>query len=165
MPSRTKITIAAIAVLLVSAGVASAQSAVATAGGEVTGSGTMSYTIGQTFLLPLKSDAGSITPGVQQAYVITTLSGQINSDITLEAAVYPNPVIDRLTLRVGDIEAANLRYTLTDAGGRTIRTGSIVTAAAKSGATIDMGKLSTAVYLLRVTDGDKPLKTFKIVKK
>ncbi|MBP5667373.1 MAG: hypothetical protein J6X32_04410, partial [Salinivirgaceae bacterium] len=53
------------AALLFTAGAASAQIAVATAGGEA---GTVSYTVGQPFVETAQSDAGSLAPGVQQAY-------------------------------------------------------------------------------------------------
>ena len=137
---------------------ANAQSTVATAGGEA---GTVSYTVGQTFVAPATSDAGSLTPGVQQAYAITVVDGIENTQISLEAEVYPNPVTDRLTLRVDNTDAATLRFMLTDANGRTIAADNIVDAQTA----IDMSNLAQGVYFLRVDNGEQALKTFKIVKK
>lgn len=137
---------------------ANAQSTVATTGGEA---GTVSYTVGQTFVAPATSDAGSLTPGVQQAYAITVVDGIENTQISLEAEVYPNPVTDRLTLRVDNTDAATLRFTLTDANGRTIAADNIVDAQTS----IDMSNLAQGVYFLRVDNGEMALKTFKIVKK
>ena len=125
------------AALLFTAGAASAQTAVATAGGEA---GTVSYTIGQPFVETAQSDAGSLAPGVQQAY--------------------PNPVADRLTLSVADTDKA-LRYTLTDNNGRALATSEIANAITE----IDMANLVPAVYFLRVDDGNVMVRTFKIVKK
>ena len=137
---------------------ANAQTAVATAGGEA---GTVSYTVGQVFVDVATSDKGSVAPGVQQAYEITIVEvGVADRLVTLEAAVYPNPVTDRLVLRVDDTAAA-LRYILTDANGRAITTDNIVDAQTA----IDMGRLTPAMYLLRVDDGAKSVKTFRIVKK
>lgn len=137
---------------------ANAQTSVATAGGEA---GTVSYTVGQVFVDVATSDKGSIAPGVQQAYEITIVEvGVADRLVTLEAAVYPNPVTDRLVLRVDDTAAA-LRYILTDANGRAIATDNIVDA--QTG--IEMGNLAQGVYFLRVDDGNAAVRTFKVVKK
>ena len=135
-----------------------AQTTIATAGGEA---GTVSFTVGQTFVAPASSDAGSVAPGVQQAYEISIVNGIENTQISLEAEVYPNPTADWLTLSVVDTDAATLHYTLTDANGRTIAAADIIDAQTS----IDMGRLTPAVYLLRVDDGAKALKTFRIVKR
>ena len=122
---------------------------------------TKGCSVGQPFVAPATSDAGSITPGVQQAYAITVVDGIENTQISLEAEVYPNPVTDRLTLRVDNTDAATLRFTLTDANGRTIAADNIVDAQTA----IDMSNLAQGVYFLRVDNGEMTLKTFKIVKK
>lgn len=134
------------------------QTSVATAGGEA---GTMSYTVGQTFVTYSVSDAGSITQGVQQTYTITIVDnvGLTDRKISIEAEVYPNPVTDRLILLVDNLETSSMRYTLTDANGRTIAADNITDAQTL----IDMGNLVPAVYFLRVSDGDA-WQTFKIVK-
>ena len=138
---------------------AEAQTDVASAGGEA---GTMSFTVGQPFVAPATSNAGSIAPGVQQAYNITVVDGIENKQITLEADVYPNPVSDLLTLKVGNTsDEANLRYTLTDASGRTITSKKFT----GPQTVVDMNDLVQAVYFLRINDGETALKTFKIVKK
>ena len=134
------------------------QSTVAAAGGEA---GSVSYTVGQVFVEPSTSDKGSLTPGVQQTYEIIVVDGIANTQITLEAQVYPNPTADWLTLSVAEADFANLRYTLTDANGRTIAVDNI----ADAQTAIDMSRFAPAVYLLRVDDGEKALKTFRIVKK
>lgn len=150
-------TIPAIALLACTAH-CQAQTTVATAGGEA---GTVSFTVGQTFVAPASSDAGSIAPGVQQAYEISIVNGIENTQISLEAEVYPNPTADWLTLSVVDTDADNLHYALTDANGRTVAAADITDAQTA----IDMGRLAPAVYLLRVDDGVKSLKTFRIVKR
>lgn len=159
MPMNRKMlkTIPAIALLACTAH-CQAQTTVTTAGGEA---GTVSFTVGQTFVAPASSDAGSVTPGVQQAYEITIVNGIENTQISLEAEVYPNPTADWLTLSVVDTDAATLHYTLTDANGRTIAAADIV----EPQTAIDMGRYAQGVYLLRVDDGNKVLKTFRIVKK
>ena len=133
---------------------ADAQTAVATAGGEA---GTVSYTVGQTFVDVAVSDKGSLTPGVQQAYEITIIDGVDDRQVTLEAAVDPNPGTDRLVLRVDDTD---LRYSLTDVNGRAIAADNIIDVQTS----IEMGNLAHGVYFLRVDNGKNMVKTFKIVK-
>lgn len=136
------------------------QATVTTAGGEA---GTICYTVGQTIVMPVITDAGSLTPGVQQTYLITIADnvGLKDRQITLEAEVYPNPVTDRLILRVNNVDTGTMRYTLIDANGRTITSDNI----ANVQTTIDMCNLVPAVYFLRTSEGDTTLLTFKIVKK
>ena len=143
--------------LLFCAAAANAQTVVATAGGEA---GTVSFTVGQPFVEVAESDAGSFTPGVQQAYAITVVDGIDNEQISLEAEVYPNPVVDRLTLRVAEADNVALRYTLTDNNGRILETADI----AEVQTAIDMARYVQGVYFLRVDDGNAVVKTFKIVK-
>ena len=134
-----------------------AQTAVATAGGEA---GTVSFSVGQTFVEVAESGNGSLTPGVQQTYEIIVVDGIHNRQVTLEAAVYPNPVTDRLVLRVYDT-LATLRYTLTDANGRILASDDI----SDEQTTIEMDRFAQGVYFVRVTDGDAAVRTFKVVKK
>lgn len=149
--------ILAAAAMLLCTGAATAQTSVATAGGEA---GTVSFTVGQPFYQTATSDAGSLAAGVQQAYDISVVDGIENTQITLEAEVYPNPVVDRLTLRVDNTDAATLRYTLTDNNGRTIVADNV----ADAQTAIEMSSFAQGVYFLRVDNGETALKTFKIVK-
>ena len=149
--------ILAVAAALLCAGMASAQTTVAAAGGEA---GAVSFTVGQPFYQTATSDAGSLTAGVQQAYTISVVDGIDNTQIKLEAEVYPNPVTDRLTLSVVDASDSNLHYTLTDNNSRTLATADI----ADAQTSIDMTRYVQGVYFLRVDDGERVVKTFKIVK-
>ena len=147
--------------LLMGAAHCHAQTAVATAGGEA---GTMSFTVGQPFVEVAESDAGSLTQGVQQAYQITVVEvgvPELAAAVTLEAEVYPNPVADRLNLRVDNLESTRLRYALTDNNGRTLASADITVALTA----IEMSTLVQGIYFLRVTNSETALKTFKIVKK
>ena len=145
--------------LLMSVAAANAQTAVATSGGITSGNaGTVSFTVGQPFVEPFASEKGSVAPGVQQAYIITTVGvDDMAADITLEA--YPNPVADCLTLRVAEVQST-LRYTLTDANGRTLAADNM----ADAQTAIEMASQPAGVYFLRVDDGQNMIKTFKIVK-
>ena len=137
--------------------IAEAQTTVTVTGGEA---GTMSFTVGQPFYQTVTSDAGSLAAGVQQAYAISIVDGIENSQISLEAEVFPNPVVDRLNLRVENAADATLRYMLTDNNGRTLASDGI----ADVQTAIDMTLYVQGAYFLRVDDGERVVKTFKIIK-
>ncbi len=137
--------------------IAEAQTTVTVTGGEA---GTMSFTVGQPFYQTATSDAGSLAAGVQQAYAISIVDGIENSQISLEAEVFPNPVVDRLNLRVENTADATLRYMLTDNNGRTLASDGI----ADVQTAIDMTLYVQGAYFLRVDDGERVVKTFKIIK-
>ena len=149
--------ILAVAAVLFCASAATAQTTVATSGGEA---GTVSFTVGQPFYETATSDAGSLAAGVQQAYTISVVDGIENTQISLEAEVYPNPVTDRLNLRVVDASDSALHYTLPDTNGRTLEIDDIQDALSA----IDMSQFVQGVYFLRVDNGERVVKTFKIVK-
>ena len=137
--------------------IAKAQTAVTVAGGEA---GTMSFTVGQPFYQTATSDAGSLAAGVQQSYTISVADGIENSQISLEAEVFPNPVVDRLNLRVENAADATLRYILTDNNGRTLATNGIDDAQTA----INMAQYVQGVYFLHIKNSERVVKTYKIVK-
>ena len=140
---------------------AQAQSAVVTSGGNTTGNGTVSYTVGQTVFAPITSAKGNIETGVQHAYQITVVGMADEMRISLRAIAYPNPTTDFLSLRVDGMNTRDMRYTVLSLGGQTLMSDKL----AGEVTSIDMTALQPDVYLLQVTDGTQTLKTFKIVKK
>lgn len=137
---------------------AMAQSAVSTAGGEA---GTVSYTIGQPIYQMAVSSKGSLQAGVQQAYAITVVGGIDNNFVTLQADVYPNPTVDWLTLTIDAPTTGQMSYTIISSNGRTLANADI----SSNQTAIDMSQLSPAIYMLKVTNGNTAVRTFKIVKK
>ena len=137
------------------------QDTVTTSGGEATGAGgQVSYTVGQVAYTTNFGTTGSVAQGVQQPYEIQTVLGAENFDINLQLAVYPNPTTNWLTLVVKNYSYDNLNYQLFDLNGRLIVNNKITTETA----TIEMAQYPSAVYLLKVLDKNKEIKTFKIIK-
>jgi hypothetical protein len=64
-------------------------------------------------------------------------------------------------LKITDIALENLQYTLFDLNGKTIVSKKITTSSTK----ITMKNYSIGMYLLKLTQKNQPLKTFKIIKK
>ena len=151
-----------IATLLLVAFQTQAQEAVATAGGDASGTnGNVSYTVGQVVYTTNTGTTGSVAQGVQQPFEIQTVLGADNFNINLQLAVYPNPTTNWLQLEVRNTDFANLSYQLFDLNGRLIANQKIV----NETSTLQMEQLPAAIYLLKVLDNNKEVKTFKIIKK
>lgn len=139
-----------------------AQEAVVTSGGNASGTnGNVSYSVGQTVYTTNTGATGSVAQGVQQPFEIQTVLGVENFNINLQLAVYPNPTTNWLQLEVKNTDFTNLSYQLFDLNGRMIYNQKVTTETS----TISMEQLPTTVYLLKVLDSNKELKTFKIIKK
>jgi hypothetical protein len=140
---------------------AQSQETIPASGGEATGSGgAASYTVGQVFYSTNTSTTGGVSQGVQQAFEFQTLSNPGLTSVNLTAVTYPNPTKDFIILKITDKGINNLRYTLFDVNGKSIASGSI----AESSTQIQMKQLSIGAYVLKVSQQNQSLKTFKIIK-
>jgi len=141
---------------------ANAQQTVPASGGKASGSGgTVSYSVGQVFYSIFTGETGSASEGVQQPYEISVVTGIPEAEgIDLVVSAFPNPVTDHLILRVEHYDPENLSFQLFDVNGRMVQTGQVV----GPETIIDMTGQTRAVYLLRVLDNEKEIKTFRILK-
>jgi len=154
-----KKTIFSVAFLLLGLGGLHAQESPTATGGEAKGvGGTVSYSLGQVVYTTNTGSNGSVEQGVQQPYEISATVGINESSISLEMSVYPNPTTNYLTLKVEITK--NLSYQLFDMQGKVIASKKIT----DNTTTVVMENLPTATYLLKVTDSNKTVKTFKIIK-
>jgi len=139
-----------------------AQEAVVTSGGNTSGTnGNVSYSVGQIVYTTNTGSTGSVAQGVQQPFEIQTVLGAENFNINLQLAVYPNPTTNWLQLEVKNTDFTNLSYQLFDLNGRMILNQKITTETS----TISMEQLPAAIFLLKVVNNNKEVKTFKIIKK
>jgi hypothetical protein len=156
------IKIGLIAFLLVSSGWVSlpAQQTVSASGGNVAGTGgSVSYSIGQLLYSTLDGSGGTVAHGVQQPYEISVVSGIGEQGISLQCSAFPNPVADRLVLKIEGEWKSAIAF-LFDAGGKLLKRIDI-----RSGETaIDMTSLVTAAYLLKVIRDGREMKVFKIIR-
>jgi len=140
-----------------------AQEAIPAAGGNawVSGQGSVSYSVGQVVYTTYTGTAGSIAQGVQQPYEISVISGiEEARDMNLLVSAYPNPATDYLILRVNHFEISNLSLQLFDIDGR------LLMSQIPSGneTSIDMSNFVPAIYLMKVLERNKEIKTFRIIK-
>ncbi|GEN78157.1 hypothetical protein CHA01nite_38970 [Chryseobacterium hagamense] len=139
-----------------------AQSAVMTAGMNTTGgNGSVSYSVGQAAYLA-KGSNGQVSEGVQQVYEIITLATGEATDSSAEGILlYPNPVKDFLYLDFTTRDFKGSEYQLFDAQGKLIRTEKITEPKSE----FNFSSLPSAMYLVRINQKSKNIKTFKIIKK
>ncbi len=140
-----------------------AQSGVVSAGSESTNeNGSVSFSVGQVFYNSYESQNGevSLTQGVQQAYVITSLSIKDVEISSIQLTAYPNPATDVLNLSIVGIENEGLSYRLSDVNGRTQIEGKI----SSDNTQIDVAQLLVGVYFVEVQQNNKIVRAFKVVK-
>lgn len=139
-----------------------AQESVNVTGGNASGSGgTVSYSVGQLMYQTLTGTNGSVVEGVQQPYEISVVTGIELTDLYLMITAFPNPTTDHLTLEVNEFDISNLSYQLYDLTGKLLHNEKI-TARQTS---ISMSNLMSATYFVKVIQGRREVKTFKIIKK
>jgi len=139
-----------------------AQHTVPATGGIATGSGgKVSYTIGQIDYYKNAGASGVITQGVQQHYeIIVITTAKQAKEISLVCSVYPNPTNGFLKLILKGYKSENLTYQIYNINGELI-TSEVVRGNETS---ISIGNSMTGIYFLKVSDNQKEIKTFKIIK-
>jgi hypothetical protein len=139
-----------------------AQKSVNTTGGNASGSGgSVSYSVGQVAYITNTGTNGSVSEGVQQPYEISVVTGlEEAKGINLLVTAYPNPTTDFLTLRIDEFELSNLHFQLYDMNGKLLENKKVT----GNETSIVMSKLVPATYFVKVTEGNKEVKTFKIIK-
>ncbi len=133
--------------------------------GEATGGGgTTSYSVGQIVYTANLDASGSVSQGVQLPFEIFeegALAVGDFPDIQLGIKVYPNPTLSKLSLAVNGNNYDALKFKLYDLNGRLLLTAEV----RDPETTIPMDDYPTATYSLVVLTNNKPLKSFKIIKK
>lgn len=137
------------------------QETIPTSGGDATGSGgSSSYSVGQ-LVYTTNTGGGTVSQGVQQSIELYTLSNPDLTTVNLTAVTYPNPTTDYIVLKISDSSLEKLSYQLIDINGKTITNGNITDAVTQ----IAMQRLVMGIYILKITQNNQELKTFKIAKK
>ena len=152
------------AVLLLGLGLTGlqAQTSVNATGTNASGSGgTVSYSVGQVVYTTNTGASGSVAQGVQQPFEISVVTGiEEAKGINLSVSAYPNPTTDYLTLRIDEFEISNVSFQLYDMNGRLLQNEKIT----GNQTNIVMSNLLPTTYFMKVIQGNKEVKTYKIIK-
>lgn len=140
-----------------------AQQSPTASGGDVTGTnGSVSYSVGQVVYLTSTGTNGSISEGVQQPYEISEVLGTEDfSNLISDVKIYPNPSTDVLTLNLVNQDNLELDYQIIDNNGKLLTSDKIIA----NETNIDVAALPSSIYYLRITNLNKEVKTYKIIKK
>lgn len=140
-----------------------AQNAIPASGGKSTGSGgNISYTVGQIVYTTNSGSDVYLSQGVQQPYEILVITGnQKTEGIKLEYSVFPNPSTDFLILKISNFKADNFNYQLWDIGGKLLENKKIESEETQ----IKMKNYIGATYYLKITNNNKEVKVFKLLKR
>jgi hypothetical protein len=139
-----------------------AQNTIPATGGNATGTGgSVSYTVGQIVYTKNTGTTGSVSQGVQQPYEISVITSlETFKNINLETSVYPNPASDILKLKIENNDVENLTFQLYDINGTILQNNKVESTITD----INMTNYVPAVYFLKVMQGKKEVKTFKVIK-
>jgi len=139
-----------------------AQETIPASGGNASGSGgSVSYTIGQIVYTTDTATSGSVAQGVQQAFEISVVTEiKEANNITLNCSAFPNPTTDNLILKIENFQLSTFNFQLLDINGKLLENKKI-----SSNVTfISMENLIPATYLLKISNSNIEIKTFKIIK-
>jgi hypothetical protein len=146
---------------------ATAQESLNATGGNASGSGgSVSYSVGQFAYQTYTGSNGSVAEGVQQPYEISLVTAIEEAlGINLSVAAYPNPTADYLTLSIEDNvktshDLSLMSYQLYDMQGKLLQSEKIT----DNQTSIIMSNLMPAIYFVKIIQGNKEVKTFKIIK-
>ena len=106
-----------------------------------------------------KSSSGSISQGVQQPYEISIVS-EIEDLQGITLTAFPNPTTNNLTLKIDNKEEKQFVASLFDINGKLL----LKQVVSNIETTVPMEQFSVSTYFLKVFDGKKEIKTFKIIK-
>jgi hypothetical protein len=144
-----------------------AQESVNATGGNASGSGgSASYSAGQIVYTTNTETSGAVAQGVQHPYEIFEITEdpvpfhEIRKSINLSVVAYPNPTTDYLQLTVESENWKELSYQLYNMKGTLLQNEKITGNQAR----IVMSHLVPANYVVRVVQGSKEVKTFKVIK-
>jgi len=137
-----------------------AQEVVSTAGsyGETT-SGSLSWTIGEPVIETITDGTNTLTQGFQQSKLTVTAINDLKVS-GIELSVYPNPTNSFLSIEVKTDKQKDLLLSLFDLNGRLI----LQKKMAGNKQTIKMQNYKPGTYILKVTEANKEIRTYQIVK-
>lgn len=131
------------------------------AGGDATGSGgSVAYSVGQIVYTTHTGSTGSVAQGVQQAYEIFSI-GINETELNSSLSLFPNPIVDNLTLQISDFNKEKLSYILFDTQGKLLSNGQVTAQQTQ----INTASLLPATYFIKVLNQEnKQVQSFKIIK-
>lgn len=137
------------------------QSNFVTLGNDLSNSNaSLSISIGQLDYSYTKNEKGSLSQGLQQIIEIIDETDATFHFSNVEIKVFPNPASTHLTLSAQIQKSQKFSFTISDQKGRLISKETI----SKELTQISIEHLPTGIYFINISDSNKLLKAFKIIK-
>lgn len=160
-PKTLKISfIAIVCCILMGYGTTNAQEVISTAGNSYSNTnGSISYTIGEPVIETFAGENNILTQGFQQGNLVVTAIDELPG-LDFEISAFPNPATEIVKLRIGKESVTGMQYMLYDMNGNLLMKNRLEGTVTE----IPFGDFSPAEYILKVSNQDKELKSFRIVK-
>ena len=137
-----------------------AQEVVATAGCTFNNQGgSISFTIGESVAQTVTQGDITLTQGFHQSNITVSMVNELK-DLDFSITVFPNPTRDILILKLTKENVMGLQYILFDVNGKLLSKKNLE----EKETNVPVEALAPGLYLLKVKEGNKELKTFKIIK-
>lgn len=134
---------------------------VASGGNAVGSNGSVSYSVGQIAYESTSNASGYVYQGVQQPFEIVEVLTIRDIRPTFTATLFPNPAANSVILSLDlTMSGTSLDYEVTDINGKVLRNGTIST----NETIIDVENFAQACYFVNIIEGDKRIKSFKLLK-
>ena len=121
--------------------------------------GSLSWTLGEVAIETLNETNFILTQGFQQSNLTATAIDDLQIP-GIELTVYPNPTNSFLFIEVKTDKQRDLLLSLFDLNGKLILLKKIT----GSKQTVQMQNYKSAIYILQLTEGNKEIRTYQIVK-
>lgn len=137
------------------------QKSINSSGKTINSSGSVSYSVGQSFVSSYSTAQGNVSEGVQLPFEYFVLGTDDEIKIEVHAIVYPNPTKANAFLRLENTTSRNLKFSLYSTLGRKLSSGNITSTLTL----IPTQNLGKGVYFLQIQTSSQKIKVFKIIKK
>jgi hypothetical protein len=122
------------------------------------GTGQLSTTFGEPVIVTFSNGTNELTQGFHQTRILITSIG--DRQISFEMEVYPNPVAEFLTIKVDELKK-KLSYSVFNIEAKMVLDNEIHSIETK----IDLTQLAKGTYILKITENNTLVKSYKILKK
>ena len=137
-----------------------AQEVIASAGSTLNNiNGSISFTIGESVANTLIKSDKTVTQGFHQTNISVSMVSEMN-DLEFSISAFPNPAENILILKLNKVDMTGMQFLLFDINGKLLFRKNLE----NDETIIPVDKLIKGFYILKVQEGQKELKTFKIIK-
>ncbi len=118
---------------------------------------SISWTLGEPVTETITDGTNILTQGFQQSKLTATEVFDISTD-KFDINLFPNPTLNIINIKTSEFK--NLSYNISDTNGKLLKEGKLVS----ENTEISVNRLPAAVYFFTITNNNKIIRIFQIVK-